>query len=195
MEEIVKIIRDAPAVCVATIRPTTSLQRPPVDPDAPPTRYAVLDYDKMAKNRGSTSSGKSSESVGYFDEPGLSSDENTEEGETVSVSASGADALSVEHVQIEGSHSSHKYSDKSSRSRSPHPPRSRSPQPPRARSSQPPRAQSPLSGRDSPSQLLPLAPGREASETGQQFNYAQLQWGVEDSSTPETAEEKSQSQK
>eukprot|EP00118_Oscarella_pearsei_P026794 m.310467 g.310467 ORF g.310467 m.310467 type:complete len:356 (+) comp51822_c0_seq1:129-1196(+) len=45
MEEIVKILKDAPTVFIATIEPMTSTSRPPIDPDAPPVDYAQIDYD------------------------------------------------------------------------------------------------------------------------------------------------------
>ena len=49
MDDIVKILKDAPTVFIATIRPMTSTSRPPIDPDAPPVDYAQIDYDKTAE--------------------------------------------------------------------------------------------------------------------------------------------------
>ena len=49
MDDIVKILKDAPNVFIATIRPMTSTSRPPIDPDAPPVDYAQIDYDKTAE--------------------------------------------------------------------------------------------------------------------------------------------------
>jgi hypothetical protein len=155
MEEIVKVIRDAPAVFVATIRPTTSLQRPPVDPEAPPPNYAVLDYNKMAEHRRSSSSTRSTGSVGDFNEPGLSSDEVTDDDIT-SVNTAAGDDLSVQHTDLEVQSIQGGMTDKP-RSTLPH--RSRSPRLPRS-----------CEGK--------ISSGSEKSQSEPpKVNYVELEWG------------------
>ena len=121
----------------------------------------------MSENRRSTSSARSTGSVGDFNEPGLSSDEVTDD-DIISVDTAAGDNLSVEHVELE---SMQLGPTDTPRSLSPRPQRSRSPKPPRSSGSK-------------------ISSASEKSLTDQKVNYVELQWGKDGLKDGDKAEEK-----